>query len=269
MTDENSNPPGPKRRWFQYSLRTLFVLTAIVAAVFAYHKVRTRRYEAQQRAVSAIRTLGADVEVDYEPPGRWERLLGPAYSSIDAASVRFIYPSYISVSVDQVPREYVDQVRSAFEENGQVPPSPLFGEPLGDDKLVALAACLRDVPHVKQVMLTCAPLDARDWAFFDKTAVLEEYVGSLRSNPGGRQIRLGSLGFRPPDTQITDEGLRHLSALTEVELLVLQGSHISDEGLKHLEGLTNLRKLWLVCPQVTPEGVKKLQTALPKCAIYR
>jgi hypothetical protein len=130
VTDNDSKPPRPKRRWYQYSLRTLFVLTAVVAAVFAYHKVRTRRYEAQQRAISAIRTMGAEVEVDYEAPGRCQRLLGPAYSTIDTASVRFIHPSYTTVSVDQVPREYVDQVRSAFEENGQVPHSPLFGEPL-------------------------------------------------------------------------------------------------------------------------------------------
>ena len=266
MGDGNSKPPRPKRRWHQYSLRTLFVLTALVAVVFAYHKVRTGRYQAQQRAIGAIRTMGGVVEVDYEPPGRWQRLLGPAYSTIDTASVCFIHPFAVSVSVDRVPREYVDQVRSAFEENEQVPPSPLFGEPLGDDKVIALAACLRDVPNVKQVVLTCARLDARDWWLGDETEI-ERYVSSLRLYPKGMQIYVGSLGLRPADTQITDEGLRHLAALTEVELLVLQGSRISDEGLKHLEGLKSLRRLWLVCPQVTAEGVERLQKALPDCAI--
>jgi hypothetical protein len=256
VSDNNSNPPRPKRRWYQYSLRTLFVLTALVAAVFAYHKARTRRYEAQQRAINAIRTMGGKVQVDYEAPGWWQRLLGPAYSTIDTASVRFIHP-FGSVSVDDVPREYVDQVRSAFKENGQVPPSPLFGEPLGDDKLAALAACLRDVPHVKQVVLTRAILASRKWWLRNETAI-ELYVSYLRLYTN-TQI----------DTQITDQGLRHLSALREVEVLVLQGSNISDEGLKHLEGLTSLRKLWLICPRVTPEGVGNLQRALPKCTIQR
>ena len=254
MSDNNSNPPEPKRRWYQYNLRTLFVLTALVAAVFAYHKARTGRYEAQQRAINAIQTMGGVAEVAYEPPGWWQRLLGPAYSTIDTASVYFIHP-FVGVSLDHVPREYVDEVQSAFKESGQVPPSPLFGEPLGNDKLAALAACLRDIPDVKQVVLTCALLASTDW-LLGSEAEIEAYAHYLKRYPN-------------PDTQITDQGLRHLSALTEVEVLVLQGSQISDEGLKHLEGLKNLRKLWLVCPQVTAEGVENLQRALPKCTIQR
>ncbi|MHC4180993.1 MAG: hypothetical protein ACYSWU_26135 [Planctomycetota bacterium] len=117
-------------------------------------------------------------------------------------------------------------------------------------------------------MLTCAPLSSVDWTFYNEKQI-ERYVGSLYYPKRG-QIKVGSLGFRPADTQITDEGLHHLSALTDVEVLVLQGSCISDEGLKHLEGLKSLRRLWLACPQVTAEGVERLQKALPNCAIeYR
>ncbi len=92
-------------------------------------------------------------------------------------------------------------------------------------------------------------------------------------------------------TQVTDAGLVHLKALTEIEVLDLTGTQVTDAGLVHLKALKNLQGLdlsgtqvtdigleglktlsklqylGLVFTQVTDEGLMKLQQALPNCEI--
>ena len=70
-------------------------------------------------------------------------------------------------------------------------------------------------------------------------------------------------------TEITDDGLQHLSSLPNLGCLRLDGTRISDDGLKHLSGLANLQELFLEKTQVTDNGVKMLQESLPNCVIYR
>lgn len=69
------------------------------------------------------------------------------------------------------------------------------------------------------------------------------------------------------NTKVTDAGLVHLQALTQLQSLHLSGSQVTDAGLEHLKGLTNLQELHLQNTTVTDEGVKKLQQVLPNCKI--
>ena len=50
---------------------------------------------------------------------------------------------------------------------------------------------------------------------------------------------------------------------------MLENTQIGDEGLRHLGGLTKLKMLWLSNTQVTDEGVKELKRSLPNCGIVR
>ena len=66
------NPRKP-RRWFQYSLRTLLILTTVVAALFAWWSDRGRQ---QRAAVAAIKVAGGNITYDFEAqnfsaPRRW------------------------------------------------------------------------------------------------------------------------------------------------------------------------------------------------------
>jgi hypothetical protein len=54
----------PKRRWYQYSLRTLFVVVTLAAIGFGLIVVPAQR---QKRAVQAIRDAGGDVMHEDEP----------------------------------------------------------------------------------------------------------------------------------------------------------------------------------------------------------
>ena len=76
-------------------------------------------------------------------------------------------------------------------------------------------------------------------------------------------------------TQITDEGLAHISKLHNLRkfIIVKSGSadseyiQVSDEGLVHLYGLKNLDELTFSATQVTQAGIEKLHEALPNCRI--
>jgi Leucine-rich repeat (LRR) protein len=67
--------------------------------------------------------------------------------------------------------------------------------------------------------------------------------------------------------QITDDGLRHLSNLPELDFLDLRRNNITDAGLVHLEKLPKLKQVILIGTQVTPAGVNKLQKKLPHTKI--
>ena len=54
--------------------------------------------------------------------------------------------------------------------------------------------------------------------------------------------------------EITDDGLRFISALTNLERLGLQSSKITDAGLQQLSSLKNLKELWVGGTKVTEAG---------------
>lgn len=68
-------------------------------------------------------------------------------------------------------------------------------------------------------------------------------------------------------TSITNLGLTHLKELKNLSYLNLYGTKVSDEGLKYLEDLKNLKQLYLWQSKVTSEGVRILQKSLPNLSI--
>ncbi|MGA2063224.1 MAG: hypothetical protein ABSG67_22365 [Thermoguttaceae bacterium] len=67
-TAEHENPPL-KRRWHQYSLRTLFILTFLVACASSWLGVKMRQARRQNEAVDALIKLGGKVGFDYKDRG--------------------------------------------------------------------------------------------------------------------------------------------------------------------------------------------------------
>jgi hypothetical protein len=71
-------------------------------------------------------------------------------------------------------------------------------------------------------------------------------------------------------TKETDCLLADLGELRDLKLLFLRGTDVTDDGLRRLEALHDLQFLRLEnCPNITDEGVARLQKALPKCKILR
>jgi len=65
----------------------------------------------------------------------------------------------------------------------------------------------------------------------------------------------------------TDEGLKELKELTNLQTLSLADTKVTDKGLKELKELKNLTELNLSLTPVTDAGLKELKEALPKCSI--
>jgi len=68
-------------------------------------------------------------------------------------------------------------------------------------------------------------------------------------------------------THISDDGLRHLKRLRNLEHLRLSSTVVSDRGLEHLKGIKTLREIELTDTDVTDQGVAELRRALPMCKI--
>src|SRR5512133_3260216 len=64
------------------------------------------------------------------------------------------------------------------------------------------------------------------------------------------------------DTSVTDEGLKHIAALTHLEELDLYGVKITDRGVAQLQNLTARRKLILLGAPITDESIPVL-AAMP------
>jgi hypothetical protein len=66
---------------------------------------------------------------------------------------------------------------------------------------------------------------------------------------------------------LTDDGLKYVSSLSDVQLVWISGVPITDAGLRRLRGLKKLVRVRLFHTNVTPAGVAELQKALPTCEI--
>ncbi len=84
-------------------------------------------------------------------------------------------------------------------------------------------------------------LSPHNWSAMERRqtilAVDDDALADLRLH---RFRKLRSLDLR--DTQITDEGVRHIAGLNRLEQLDLRGTRVSEDGLKELRGaLPNCR----------------------------
>ena len=94
-------PSKPKRRWLQFSLRTLLVLVLLVSVLCGWLRHKVNQSEQERRAVEAILAMGGEVEYEHEqgrkgkptdPPGpAWLRAILGDYFFADVQTVR--YPS--------------------------------------------------------------------------------------------------------------------------------------------------------------------------------
>ncbi len=81
----NTSPTAavkPRRRWLQYSLRSLLIFVTLFAILCSWIATRMRYAIEQQAAVKALRKYTGIIEYDYqlqetsEPPGQVGRTVG-------------------------------------------------------------------------------------------------------------------------------------------------------------------------------------------------
>jgi Leucine-rich repeat (LRR) protein len=239
MTTDPTTTPEPRRRWLQYSLRTLLALMLVIGCGLAWFAHKIQQAWAQREAVKAIEEL--EGLVSYEDVSSSTRrttvvwvgkLLGEDLSG-DVL--------YVDLSETQVTDAGLKHLRGLT----QLQVLTLDSTQVTDAGLEHL----RGLTQLRELQLT-------------NTQVTDAGLGHLR---GLTQLQWLSLDR----TQVTDAGLEHLRGLTQLQQLYLDNTQVADAGLEHLQGLTQLQLLSLQSSQVTDAGVAELQKALPNVQINR
>ena len=206
-----------RRRWFQFSLRTLLVLFLLACIGMGWIGVKIQQARRGREAAAAIERLGGKV----------------FWSNADSP-----------------------------EESGGW---AWLRKLLGDDLLVHPDDV---VIHSRAQVITDAGLE-----HLNALTQLETlYVDSDQITDAGLQHLKGLTHLRDlmlVNTQVSNSGLEHLKGLTQLQGLSLDSTQVTDAGLEHLKGLTRLKELILQGTQVSDNGVRELQQALPNCRISR
>jgi hypothetical protein len=69
------------------------------------------------------------------------------------------------------------------------------------------------------------------------------------------------------NTAITDDQLKNLKEMPQLQVLILDSTGISDAGLEPIKGCSQLQRIFLRKTRVSPAGLKDLKKTFPKAEI--
>ena len=223
---------------FQFSIRSLLMLTIGVAIPFSWLGVGIKAAREQRETVEALTKDGGMVHYDdeydksaYSLALVWmrEQLGDDFFGNVATLDLRNTKVSHVGVEhlkgLTQLHKLYLENTKITNE---------------GVERLKGLTQ-LRTL---------------------DLCATKVGDVG-LEHLKGLTQLRELNLYY----TKVTDVGVEHLKGLTQLQWLNLIHTKVSDIGVEHLKGLTQLQVLHLYDTKVTDAGVAKLQKSLPNCKI--
>ncbi|MFT5525513.1 MAG: Leucine-rich repeat (LRR) protein [Pirellulaceae bacterium] len=222
MTDSVTNC---KRRWFQFNLRTLLILMAIVAfgpGAWLAWEMRVARREIE--AIDELRKLGAEIYVKPRKP--LSAVMGDDFNYAVGIGLR----NRNGLS-DPKALAHIAELRETVWIDIQ-------GTELNDDGLAHLSR----LKCLKQLRL-------------DETQVTDGGMKHLAKLEALEVLNLS-------DTQIGDAGLAHLADLKNLRELRLKGTRITDAGLQHLKNLKQLETLTISGTQATATAHAVLTSSL-------
>lgn len=234
--------------WFQYRLRTLLVVIAIIAIWLGVIGQRAWR---QKYVVDRIRSLGGTVAYDFQKQkgGRWNEFdlknspPGPGWLR------RFIGDDY-------------------FETVVQIDFSKM---PITDGDL----AVLDNLPNANALECIC----------FDYTKISNDGLAHIERFGGLYMLSLWHTGISDrglihlrnltglrdlvlDNTEITDAGMVNLDGMVNLEdWLGLTDTQITDASVKYFKNFKKLREINLLRTKITERGARELKQALPRCFI--
>ena len=206
----------PRRRWYQFSLRTLLIAVTLAGCGFAWVGVKIREARQQQAVVALIERKGGFVRYDYQFGGSYRLLVraavppGPAWLRamvgddcfrhvFEAAFGGGSHPTFSDADFKEL--EVLSQLNSLCLANTGVTNAGL--------------AHLRNMTQLKSLWL-------------NGTAVSD---GGLETLKGLRQLK----ELRLDETSVTNAGLKFVGPLTQLEFLNLQNTKVTDEGVARLQ----------------------------------
>ena len=260
-----------RRRWLQFSIRTVLLATAAVGIGLAAFNGKAAR---QRQAVEAILPHGGRVTYDWQDAAGWEDNdplrpnRGVTSRTVDLslarrtprtrfhrryrdAPVATDFPAAAELGVPQWLRDWLGP--HSFHDIVAV---DLFGA----EDAAQVLPWLDDLPGLKRLELGGTGLTDADLAALPRLHRLEKLDGFafsdaslvvLKNLPMLRELDLRGYA-------VSDEGLQHLAGLTYLETLKLDDVSLTDAGLEHLAGLRSLRELSLRDSRITENGLASL-----------
>ncbi len=250
MGKENAAMNGdskPKRRWYQFSLRTLLIATAMVAVACSLVVRKLDRKRREREVVQSFLALDTSHPVvlynfQSDPEtGPFAEPYGPAW-------LRGLLGD-----------DFFSEVTGVMLSNTSADDGALCHV----DRLTELRCVdLADTKITDAALLRLAHLPHLEVLYLNGTQIDDVGLAQLAEMKSLKTLNLA-------ETKVTDAGLVTIGQLGQLQILDLRGTAITDAGISHLRRLTRLTALSLLSTKTTDEGVRKLQRALPNCSIDR
>lgn len=284
----NANAPKAKLRWFQFRLRTLLVITALVALGCGTLGLKWKvQWQRNAFAGKLREELGAQAQfhVYWDEVSRWSSRPKHVMFRIRFSGVKQIRVSFVrgTLNDEQLARvqpllgsvEYLDLGHTQVTDHGlkyvgrmtRLTHLELGDTAISDDGTRHFSG----LTELKILGLDGTGISGAGIEHLSNLTKLE--VLSLGATRVG-DAALAHLGDLPSverlclwHTDVTDSGLTHLARLPRLKTLWLSNTQISDVGIEHLAGLKQLEFLSLEHTGVTDEGVSRLRRALPNTEI--
>lgn len=209
-----SPTPKPRRRWFQFRLRTLIVLTLLACIGMGWFGQKMHQARKQRLAVNSIRANGGQV-------GTWTKVFAPTFQGWKDPAVTVAYP--VPPGAPPEPT-YHESYYESYDYDNESRAHAWLRWLLGDDffthptmALVTNAAGMEYLDGLTQL----------EYLEIRSHEITDDDLAYLRDFSSPCQLAISS-------NAITDEGLDHLTGLTEIKGLSLCGPHISERGVKKL-----------------------------------
>jgi hypothetical protein len=202
-------------RWrFQFSIRSLLVLTVAVAVPFSWLAVEMKRARKQRETIEAIQNRKGDVLLGSLRFGKdMELMIRPTAPRGPIWLMNFLGSDFFEnvVSVDFTNLPISDGDLEIIEGLTQLQNLSLYNTNATDAGLKHL----KGLTQLQKLVLVNTP-------------VTDAGLGHLEGLTKLEYLLL-------VDTQVTDAGLGHLKGLTKLQCLLLQGTKVTDAGVAELK----------------------------------
>ncbi|MGA2031646.1 MAG: leucine-rich repeat domain-containing protein [Thermoguttaceae bacterium] len=257
--------PKLKRRWLQYSLRSLLLFVLLWAIACNWFATRMQQVRKQRDAVKVFRQFPGGVTYDYQYSGQKKAPPGPAWLRKWLGDDWFANVEVVCLGCN---KKFTDAEMAHVEALPRLKVLRLYDAAITDAGMEHLKVLtqLKEL-SLGRTKITDAGLEnikglkqLERLSLSGNKMITGTGLEDLEGLPQLKELRLY-------DAKITDAGLEHVKGLTGLQALYLDKARVTDVGLVHLQGLSQLRELSLFGTQVTGAGVKKLREALPNCKI--
>jgi Leucine-rich repeat (LRR) protein len=278
----------PKRRWHQYSLRTLMICVTLFAVACSWFEVKMQQAKRQREAVEAFlptRNHKAAFAVIYDynfdksgnyirnaqPPGPvWLRnLLGIDFMSnvVEIEGSGNITDAQL-LCLKVFPRlrslhflfPHITGDKFAFLQGlNQLETLDLTESKLND----AGMRQIEGLAHLKCLFLIHARITDAGLEYLKGLSRLEALYLAKNNITGAGLECLNELtnlkNLDMANTYLTDDGLKHLRGLSKLQYLDLRNTSVTDAGLVHLKGLHQLKSLRIANTIITAAGLENIK----------